>query len=537
MVDTRTGSFVVRSRMPAPQANSASFGAGIGRAMQQMGGVGHNVAVKYIDEEDKQAQKDAVNRGMEWESQYEKMRRDKVNTDILARKGKQALGSTSEWEKMADEWYQEKLKEVGNRYESDVLKNIFNRRNSATLDTLSRFEAGEKERYYDENTVIRTQSAIDDALANYTDDTIVNQAFNSGLAAIKVNYAGRDELMGAKVKQYKSDFYKLGVLRRAEDNALSAEQYYQQHKKEISGSELTALERQLKQSTTQQFALSKADALWKSGKSESEQLAEAYQITDPEKRDATISRIRARATDDRRMLEETRKQKQVDAYNDFNSAQTAGEAQTVIDKTADMDTKKLLRQEYEVRFSGKKRESDWDGYYELKQMAADNPDAYKKVNLLQYRGGLNDTEFKELVKLQTTTSKDEAFKIRTRKQIIEQSLKSLSIKDDKKKALFFHKAEELAALENADTPQSFQNIVDRLLVQGEVVSGSWYKNDANKKIFELENAEEMAKWQPDAIPPVEEKKIIEALKRANKPVTKSEIRNLYKLKTLGEKNE
>lgn len=246
MVDTRTGSFVVRSRMPAPQANSASFGAGIGRAMQQMGGVGHNVAVKYIDEEDKQAQKDAVNRGMEWESQYEKLRRETVNSGFFSLKGKQALGSTAQWEKISDEWYQEKLKEVGNRYESDVLKNIFNRRNSATLDTLSRFEAQEKERYFDENTASRIKNSLDDALANYTDDKLVEQAYNSGIAAIKVNYAGRGEILEDKLKGYRNSFYKTQSLRRADDDAKAASEYYAKHKDSILGGEQQAIENIIK---------------------------------------------------------------------------------------------------------------------------------------------------------------------------------------------------------------------------------------------------------------------------------------------------
>lgn len=206
MVDTRTGTIVVRSRMAAPLANAASFGGGVARAAQQAGNVIYRTGLMIEDEADKQAQKDAVNRGMEWESQYEKLRREKVNSDILTRKGKQALGATAEWEKAADEWYQKTLKEVSNDYERQVLNNMYNRRNSATLDTLSRFEAQEKERYFDENTTFRIKSAIEDSLANYEASDLVEQSFNSGLAALKINYAGRGEILDAKIKEYKDSF-------------------------------------------------------------------------------------------------------------------------------------------------------------------------------------------------------------------------------------------------------------------------------------------------------------------------------------------
>lgn len=202
MVNTRTGTVVVRSRMPAPLANAASFGGGVARAMQQTGYEMNRTGRIIEYEADKQAQKDAVNRGMEWESDFERLRREKVNSDILTRKGKQALGSTAEWEKAADEWYQQKLKEVGNDYERQALNNMYNRRNSATLDTLTRFEAQEKERYFDENTTSRVKNSLDDALANFKDSRLVEQAYNSGIAAIKVNYAGRGALLDDKLKEY-----------------------------------------------------------------------------------------------------------------------------------------------------------------------------------------------------------------------------------------------------------------------------------------------------------------------------------------------
>ncbi len=247
MFTTRTGTVVVHSRMSAPLANSASFGSGVARALQHAGGVSAQIGEKVLDEEDKQLQKDAVNRGMEWESDYEKMRREKVNSDILTRKGKQALGSTAEWEQTADEWYQKKLQEAGNKYERDVLKNIYMRRNSATLDTLSRFEAQEKERYFDENTTSRVKNSLDDALANFKDQRLVEQAYNSGIAAIKVNYAGRGELLNDKIKEYRSNFFKTQTLRWADEDANAAAEYYGKNKSSILGSEQQAIENIIKQ--------------------------------------------------------------------------------------------------------------------------------------------------------------------------------------------------------------------------------------------------------------------------------------------------
>lgn len=141
----------------------------------------------------------------------------------------------------------EKLKEVGNDYERLALNSMYKRRNSATLDTLSRFEAQEKERYFDENTTSRVKNSLNDALANFKDSRLVEQAYNSGLAAIKVNYAGRGEILDDKLKEYRSNFYKTQTLRWADEDANAASEYYAKNKSSILGSDHQAIENIIKQ--------------------------------------------------------------------------------------------------------------------------------------------------------------------------------------------------------------------------------------------------------------------------------------------------
>lgn len=177
MVETRFDKIVVRSKLPTPFASAEAFGAGAGRALQRTGAVMANVADKALAEIDRQKQKDAVNRGMQFENSFDKLRREKVNSDYLTRKGQAALGTTAAWEKDAEEWYNQQKELVTNDYDQKVLDEIYRRRNGATLDALTRFEAQEKERYYEENTANRLKSALDDALANYKDDRLVAQAY------------------------------------------------------------------------------------------------------------------------------------------------------------------------------------------------------------------------------------------------------------------------------------------------------------------------------------------------------------------------
>ena len=93
MVETRFDKIVVRSKLPTPFASAEAFGAGAGRALQRTGAVMANVADKALVKIDRQKQKDAVNKGMQFENSFDKLRREKVNSDYLTRKGQAALGT------------------------------------------------------------------------------------------------------------------------------------------------------------------------------------------------------------------------------------------------------------------------------------------------------------------------------------------------------------------------------------------------------------------------------------------------------------
>lgn len=136
MVETRFDKIVVRSKLPTPFASAEAFGAGAGRALQRTGAVMANVADKALVEIDRQKQKDAVNKGMQFENSFDKLRREKVNSDYLTRKGQAALGTTAAWEKDAEEWYNQQKELVTNDYDQKILDEIYRRRNGATLDTL-----------------------------------------------------------------------------------------------------------------------------------------------------------------------------------------------------------------------------------------------------------------------------------------------------------------------------------------------------------------------------------------------------------------
>lgn len=533
MVDAYNRMTVIGSQLSGPRAGGEDFGGGIGRAMQGMGDVAASISSKADREWQIAKQKQDVATIVELENELSDFNRATLNEDMYTRQGKNAFGATVEYEKKLEKWEKQASTRLTNNEQREAFRQMFLRNRSSHLDSLSTFESREKLRWQDETTQIGIKTAIDDAMANYTDEKLVTQAYNRGLAAIEGNYFGRDELLEAKKKDFKSEFFTMGVMRRADDDASAARSYYEQHKKEIAGSQHLAIEKALKENGVQQFAMRKADELWASGKSEEEQMADAYKIQDAQRRDATINRIKARSADERRFATQKYATNLQQAYNDFNATQSAVEAQMIIDKVVEPKIKEQLRKEYDYKFNGKTRETNWLAYYDLQQLAAESPEKFKEVNLHEYKAEFNDGEFKELVKLQTNPNNKHLWEFRSRRDIVNQSLKAVGITDKtdagkQKISQFYNQVENLAMLENADTPEKVKKLVDRLLIEGSI-GGKWF---SGKRLYEASD-EEIANWVADKVPEIEKVKISEALQRRGEKVTERRIEELYNQKIKG----
>jgi hypothetical protein len=75
-----------------------------------------------------------------------------------------------------------------------------------------------------------------------------------------------------------------------------------------------------------------------------------------------------------------------------------------------------------------------------------------------------------------------------------------------------------------------QKVIDKFLIEGEVLSGSIFKPDRNKRYFEVAGTGDAVKFSVNEIPKPERQKIEAALTKNGKKVTDAEVTRLYKLK-------
>lgn len=124
MVETRFDKIVVRSKLPTPFASAEAFGAGAGRALQRTGAVMANVADKALVEIDRQKQKDAVNKGMQFENSFDKLRREKVSRYMNTKLSEEFI---IEWGKNRKKFSKDQLIDIymkaKDRETRDLMKN------------------------------------------------------------------------------------------------------------------------------------------------------------------------------------------------------------------------------------------------------------------------------------------------------------------------------------------------------------------------------------------------------------------------------
>ena len=180
--------------------------------------------------------------------------------------------------------------------------------------------------------------------------------------------------------------------------------------------------------------------------------------------------------------------------------------------------------------------TDEDIHGDLLELRDNRPADFKQLQLDQFRGVLSNTDLQSLREDQNTI--DSKMQTTTRSQQISAVFEQMGWggKGDKKKQHAFRRAFDLAEKEfmssNGGKPpnqEQRQLIIDRLLMDGEVVSGSWYIPDFDKKFYETVGTEDAAKFRFD-IPDAERELIKQALKQKGQVPSEENIQRLFLLK-------
>lgn len=540
--------------------NAEAFGAGQSNAALAEAGRGlSQEASKIFAEEKQKADKIAVLDASTKLSALETKLLYDPQSGALNKRGKDAFGIPEQV--MGD--FNKEATQIGDNLGNDdqrlAFKASVNER-VASLDKQVQHHVATERKQYDltvTDSYVGTER--DAAAANYHDSERVDLSIYRQQNALK-EYAQMNGLPAEWVKskmEEVSSKTQSSVINRmlANGEDMRAKKYYDSVKDQISGPDLTHLDRALEEGTLRGESQRRSDVIMQKDMSLGDSLDEARQIKDPKLRDETTTRIR-----DRFSLKQAADREAAETY--FKNAadyteETKGRPDPDVWANLSLHERNSLDARIKQLNEGVAPSTNWDKWYDLMGMAgsADTKQKFMDMNLKTLRPEMADAEFKQLTEMQKglrlgSEKPEKALDtFRTDQTIVNDTLNANGINhqpkpgtDDSKKVNQFRRMvdEQVAQIQDRTgkkaTNAEVQGVVDNLIVKGVTSKGIFGISffDTKKSLFQVSPEDKQFEIDIHDVPALERQKIEQSLRSHGRPINDKVILDLYgrKLNTM-----
>lgn len=314
------------------------------------------------------------------------------------------------------------------------------------------------------------------------------------------------EAVNLRLKQAHSKVYSSVLSQMITDgNYLGAQQYFKAHSSEFLANDKATAQAHLQVGTVRGKSQEYADSIMGKGIAESDALAEARQIKDPQIRDETVRRVQSRYATDAMLL----KQQQVQNYQSIADQIEQGKSTDSIDPAKWLmltpgQRNTMLSREKQIR-SGMQPTTNWKIYTRLMTEGAKLADE----NLYDYRDKLADSQYNAVLREQQSaiaSNKAHNGKMTTGlsfNQMVLDHAQSIGMvpttsqshwgSDDAKNYADFREEVnlEMQAYQESTgkkaTPKDIRDIMNRLAVSKVTIpSGHFYSKDTTKYPFQVQ---------------------------------------------------
>lgn len=337
------------------------------------------------------------------------------------------------------------------------------------------------------------------------------------------------------LKENKSNIHETAIRQLVDDNNYGmAKKWFDDNKKNILGEKHGDLEDLIKESDLRGRSQIEVDKYMAEGLSHKEALAKARKL-EPELRDLTETRINRRYGEEAKIKDADQKDAAEDAWKIASSEGIEWVPTSMLNR---MDGKERAAMEkyYTDTASGQKVKTNYDVYYKVRQMAADDPAGFSEQNLMVYRPYLSDSKMDELIKMQTDEKK--LIIGRSKSQIMKQGAIDAGIDKKQVKAGFgddlkpYYQRidEELEAMQlmtgKQATNSDVRDVVNRMNI--EVIRERNIYPFGDKPFRVFGDIKELAgSMEIEGIPTDMVDELAEAVFGSGQPVTEKNIRLLY----------
>jgi hypothetical protein len=490
------GPQVRRAPLPGPMQDAGALSVQA-RANQQFGqavqGLG-DIADKHVERELQTQAEAAANNAdsevsaawLEWDA---KARQQYRGTNV----GEYATKAKEWWDKAGEE-YGQKL----DRRAKALVGPALQRKRTTAIGGVLQYSAAETERHADDTYAANVATSVQFGI---TTGDVAGAAEQVRKAAAQVGARKGWDTKQVQAEQLKnlSNLHLAHISKLAERDAAAASAYYQANKEEIGGVYQAKVEDVLKAEGDNQFAVKKAAEL--ASLPLGEQLAAAAKIGDPKQMEKTITRIKEQVG-----LKKMAQQEREQGFSD-QAWQLVGQSKKVPESVlTNMDGKERVqlqdylqkRAEHLAANGNKAVKTDPRALAKIYDMMRDDPEGFKKQRMEPLMLSIGASDMEQIARVQRDMLKpDSATEVATSQQQMSTYTGGFT---GEKRATFEGAAlsEFFAHQQAKGKPPTFEErraILDRLVMDGEVRSGAWYKNDPNKAYYQA-SPEERKRFVP-----------------------------------------
>ncbi len=203
------------------------------------------------------------------------------------------------------------------------------------------------------------------------------------------------------------------------------------------------------------------------------------------------------------------------------------------DVLSKMDGKVRLALEKEAQqiASGAATKTDPNTYYDLQTMAVREPEKFQGEDLRQFFPKLDQADREHFIKMQRPDNLPDAATLTQQLSNMHDQM-GWGSGDKAKKGMFdksvtFAIEEEQRKRGSKLSLKERQEVIDRMVIDGEVVSGKWYQAYPNKKLFEVFGTEDAKKFVP-TIPDDDRKALVNRFKAKGIKPSDEQIMQAYR---------
>jgi hypothetical protein len=296
-------------------------------------------------------------------------------------------------------------------------------------------------------------------------------------------------------------------------NLDNARDYLQRYGNEMTPETFQRANKALEIGTSDKREQTLADTIWsESGGNIAAALKKARDTLSGRDEDQVVQRLKVFENERTTIIRESQNESKDKAWRVY--AETGNFSKIPPTVLAGMDgadlasLQRTARADIEAKQKGTEVRTNPDTYYALTKESMNNPDFKDpaKFDLRKYFHLLSPGDRNHFINLQRTIgTKNEAPEAVTTQQQIGATIKQLGLKDtqagvftsEANKALFAAQVEKGGKLNQAER----QRVIDGLVIQGEVLTGSWYRPDPNLYRFEARARGEENKFKPEFTEP------------------------------------